>query len=192
MNPNLLKLLLFGYLSINSVLSSPVRLDTPGIYSDDAEGLENSPKRSNWVDGEGGMNDEVKMVECRRGMCGGTPEAAVPPKREMFVSRGWGAGGMPFNVLYMNSKSSKLGSNAGTQPRTAAILAEPLRSTDITDEYPIETPYTGEPEQRTRNSPRYTGRTKNKSQSASGPSFRKHYSIIPQLFVSYGWGPIGK
>ncbi|XP_039283826.1 uncharacterized protein LOC111043258 [Nilaparvata lugens] len=195
MNPNLVKLLFFGYLSINSVICSPVRMDNPGIYSDDPEGLEDSAKHDNWMGGNGEDDGrEVKMVECRGGVCGGaTGNVAAPPKREMFVSRGWGAGGMPFNVLYMNSKSSKLGSSGSSQPRTAAILAEPLRSpssADINDEYPVETSYPGGA---AGNSPRYTGRTKNKSQSSSGSaSFRKHYSIIPQLFVSYGWGPIGK
>lgn len=38
---------------------------------------------------------------------------ARKPKKDIFVSRGWGAGGMPFNVLYMNRARVAQGSKGG-------------------------------------------------------------------------------
>lgn len=95
-----------------------------------------------------------------------------PEKRtNVFLSRGWGAGGMPFNVLY--TQTPKIGRAAGV--RTLTTVPLPLSAA---------TPYLAEPQ--ALRSPRqeqlpfkYSG-------------VRRQYSVIPQLFVSYGWGPVGR
>ncbi|XP_015523684.2 uncharacterized protein LOC107227145 [Neodiprion lecontei] len=91
-------------------------------------------------------------------------------KKGVFTSRGWGAGGMPFSVLYMNPHSSRSNSNTG------ANEIEPVRA------LPLESPALLPP-------PRHST---NRVALRNGASGRRQYSIIPQLFVSYGWGPLGK
>lgn len=77
-------------------------------------------------------------------------------KKGIFLSRGWGAGGMPFGVLYMNPAYSK------------NLIDEP------------------EPQQKT------TTTYKNNLTRQQKNTLRKSHLVIPQLFVSYGWGPLGK
>lgn len=72
-------------------------------------------------------------------------------KKDVFLSRGWGAGGMPFSVLYMNPTYSSKQSNGHD-------------STQIT----------------------IHNMTRGKSKNGN------NRSTIPHLFVSYGWGPLGK
>lgn len=80
-------------------------------------------------------------------------------KKDIFLSRGWGAGGMPFSVLYMNPTYSSKQSNV------------------------------------------YEYRTGGNHLTKSGiqmlgnqnkPKNGNNRSTIPHLFVSYGWGPLGK
>lgn len=87
-------------------------------------------------------------------------------KKDVFMSRGWGAGGMPFSVLYMNpSHSSKApATEIARKPSSAAATPKPQH---------ITVP-------QVRNSMRQKG------------IHRISHSVIPQLFVSYGWGPHGK
>lgn len=87
-------------------------------------------------------------------------------KKDVLMSRSWSAGGMPFSVLYMNPHGSR-GNHAGAQQ-------EAEKATESS------TPSVGHPNYRIalRNG------------SSSQP--RRQYSIIPQLFISYGWGPFGK
>lgn len=88
-------------------------------------------------------------------------------KKDMFVSRGWGAGGMPFNVLYMNPVYSS----------KAPIY-----------DMPISLALTGiEPEDHNTHHPQTRMNRPRHKVSGSKPRF-----VIPQLFVSYGWGPQGK
>ncbi|XP_053595760.1 uncharacterized protein LOC128667958 isoform X2 [Microplitis demolitor] len=75
-------------------------------------------------------------------------------KRDSILSPSWGAGGLPFSVLYMNSHNSRV------QPTT--------ENTSISRV----------------NKNRINGR------NSSGQ--RRQYSIIPQLFISYGWSSFGK
>jgi hypothetical protein len=96
-------------------------------------------------------------------------------KKNVFPSRGWGAGGMPFNVLYMKPAS-----------RSAVVRAEQMV---------MLAPLTGSPTtsqhqqvniQNTLSHAPKTGNTK------GGRKIRKQYSAIPQFFVSYGLQPLGK
>ena len=88
-------------------------------------------------------------------------------KKGVLMSRSWGAGGMPFSVLYMSPHGPR-GNHAGTQQPEVGKAVE------------SSTPPVGHPNYRIalRNA------------AASHP--RRQYSIIPQLFISYGWGPFGK
>lgn len=88
-------------------------------------------------------------------------------KKDVFMSRGWGAGGMPFSVLYMHPQ----------QQHSPQVTQRPIAS-------PQALALTGQEEDAD-----YRQMALRNSHS---PASRRHYSIIPQLFVSYGWGPIGK
>ncbi|XP_063222720.1 uncharacterized protein LOC134531101 [Bacillus rossius redtenbacheri] len=92
-----------------------------------------------------------------------TREGVEGVKKNVFTSRGWGPGGMPFSVLYLSRKARvhrppappQLPGEAVPQPLALTAVAAPHAGYDTF-------------------------------------GARRHYSIIPQLFVSYGWGPIGK
>lgn len=87
-------------------------------------------------------------------------------KKDVFVSRGWGAGGMPFSVLYMNpSHSSK-----------APAIETVRKPTDIN----------ASKQHQHKSVPQVRNSMRQKS------IHRISHSVIPQLFVSYGWGPHGK
>lgn len=93
-------------------------------------------------------------------------------RRDIFMSRGWGAGGMPFNVLY-----TQMPKITRATPMKPLAPITPLAVTD-------EGTYVAEPQalRSLRQEPlpyRFS------------PA-RRQYSVIPQLFVSYGWGPIGR
>lgn len=89
-------------------------------------------------------------------------------KKDVFISRGWGAGGMPFSVLYMSPHSSKAPMEQNYRPAPAPRPKEHHRPKSL-------------PMVSVRN-----------SMGGLRSGGRKSYSIIPQLFVSYGWGPAGK
>lgn len=86
-------------------------------------------------------------------------------KKDVFMSRGWGAGGMPFSVLYMNGLRS---SKAPTTERVVEKIEKAPKP------------------QREKNVPQLRNLARQKSMKNAS------YSVIPQLFVSYGWGPHGK
>lgn len=94
------------------------------------------------------------------------PNGVQAVKKDVFISRGWGAGGMPFSVLYMTPHASKA----------------PFEQGHKTNQLPRIEPFRPKTHVSVRNSMGGIGR----------PGGRKSYSIIPQLFVSYGWGPAGK
>ncbi|CAL1674953.1 unnamed protein product [Lasius platythorax] len=91
-------------------------------------------------------------------------------KKDVFMSRGWGAGGMPFSVLYMNPRSNHVVTATSTSQR---------QESGMTTE--SSTPFVEHPNSRI--APR-------NGQSTVQP--RRQYWTIPQLFISYGWGPFGK
>ncbi|XP_043256245.1 uncharacterized protein LOC122399552 isoform X1 [Colletes gigas] len=86
-------------------------------------------------------------------------------KKDVLTSRSRGAVGMPFSVLYMNQHSHR---------GTAQQQQQVAKTTETS------APSAGHPNYRIaiRNG------------APSQP--RRQYSIIPQLFISYGWGPFGK
>lgn len=96
-------------------------------------------------------------------------------KKNIFLSRGWGAGGMPFNVLYMKPAS-----------RSAVVRAEQMVMPAPLTGFPTTSQHQQVNVQNTLNHAPKTGNRK------GGRKIRRQYSVIPQLFVSYGWGPLGK
>lgn len=79
-------------------------------------------------------------------------------KKDVFLSRGWGAGGMPFSVLYMNPTYSSKQSN----------VYEYMAGNNLS-----------------KSGIQMFG---NQNKPRNG----NNRSAIPHLFVSYGWGPLGR
>ncbi|XP_016838145.1 uncharacterized protein LOC107980717 [Nasonia vitripennis] len=108
------------------------------------------------------------------------PAAGRLSKKDVFMSRGWGAGGMPFSVLYMSpranhpppsgSSQADAGKSSGDQGRRSGSESSPSAAAQ------------------TNNQSNYRVALRNGNLGQP----RRHYSIIPQLFISYGWGPSGK
>nr|XP_014274239.1 uncharacterized protein LOC106679538 [Halyomorpha halys] len=82
-------------------------------------------------------------------------------KRDVWVSRGWGASGLPFNYI---DQRARQGPSRVSGPE--APEAQLLEATG------------GEP------SAQFL--------TARLVSEGERYPAVPQLFVSYGWGPLGK
>lgn len=84
-------------------------------------------------------------------------------KKGMFVSRGWGAGGMPFSALYFSPP----------HPSKAPAIQTARKPSATTTQKP-----------------------KHKNVPQVRNSLRRKFKIVPpvlpQLFVSFGWGPHGK
>ncbi|XP_046837133.1 uncharacterized protein LOC124432320 [Vespa crabro] len=94
-------------------------------------------------------------------------------KKDSFLSHGWGAGGMPFSVLYMTPHGPRLNHAASTA--TGTSHQQEVGKANENPTAPLTQP-----------NYRVAVRT--------GPSMqsRRQYPIIPQLFTSYGWGTLGK
>jgi hypothetical protein len=96
-------------------------------------------------------------------------------KKNIFTSRGWGAGGMPFNILYMYQQQMK--------PTSRSDLARAQQLVAALHGFPPASQH----RQMTARNAMSSGR----GPRAQTPT-RRQYSSIPQLYVSYGWGPQGK
>ncbi|XP_011881449.1 PREDICTED: uncharacterized protein LOC105569530 [Vollenhovia emeryi] len=92
-------------------------------------------------------------------------------KKDVFVSRSWGAGGMPFSVLYMNPHGPR--SNHAVATTSTSQRQDSSATTESSMSFAEHS--------------RIGSRN---GQSTVQP--RKQYWTIPQLFISYGWGPFGK
>ncbi|XP_054263881.1 uncharacterized protein LOC128987169 [Macrosteles quadrilineatus] len=100
---------------------------------------------------------------------------------------GWTMSGMPFSVLYMNPKPHM---------SVRSPISESLRSLPPNYEN-IEAPPPISDNQVDQDIPDIQAEALQARFTLDHPSptilpTRKQYSIIPQLFVSYGWGPLGK
>lgn len=95
-------------------------------------------------------------------------------KRDMFISRGWGAAGMPFSILYLYPSSRA--SNAPTIDKTTFYKQSQQRK-----------------QQQKNLLPQLRMAMPNRGRSGAKANMnRTPHSVIPQLFVSYGWGPLGR
>lgn len=99
-------------------------------------------------------------------------------KKDVFMSRGWGAGGLPFSVLYMNAHNSRNNNNNNnhlTNSNSLDLTKAMTQQNRIGEIVPIAT---GK-----NNLQNYRVSVRNKPLNQT----RRQYSIIPQLFISYGW-----
>lgn len=114
--------------------------------------------------------------------------ACIIPRNQqvtkMFLlSSGWTMGGMPFSVLYMNPKG---------QMSARSPMTEPLRGFPPTfDNSEALQQRDAAPADNIAPDAQALSSGTGNSSPTSIPT-RRQYSIIPQLFVSYGWGPLGK
>ncbi|XP_065084313.1 uncharacterized protein LOC135706588 [Ochlerotatus camptorhynchus] len=133
----------------------------------------------------------------------------MPPiKKDVFMSRGWGASGMPFTMFYLNHFTKTQKAYAQNQQQQLQKLrqqeadAAQLQASEDEFEQPRTLPYGS----------RYSNPMANAQQSEishgsgfkeaeeysdgavylpSKPSSPRRQYNVPQLFVSYGWGPMG-
>nr|CAD7259515.1 unnamed protein product [Timema shepardi] len=151
-------------------------------------------------------------------------EAFQEQKKDVFMSRGWGAGGMPFNVLYLNPHKSPVMNHGASIKRypprwrslanALVMLSSTAEDGGIEDRISLRSQ--GEGEKRVQDLVRsklaaermgqalaLVGTAPEKSPPvhqqmvlrnavAARVPKRRQFSHIPQLFVSYGWGPLGK
>lgn len=139
-------------------------------------------------------------------------------KKDVFMSRGWGAAGMPFNMVYLNhyTKAHKAyaqnlqlqqqqGQREAEQMRLRSgaggggILAglDQPRTLPYGSRYAAASAAASEPQTNAQQS-EFGGNNNREDEyadsgvylSAKPSSPRRQYNV-PQLFVSYGWGPMG-
>lgn len=111
-------------------------------------------------------------------------------KSEHLISRSWSAGGMPFNVLYTpNSHQQKILRSIPEKVLISPVNVFPPIGEPMALSAPPPPPPNYDIVQEEINKKEIQ---KLWPRSSQRPSNRRRYSIIPQLFVSYGWGPTGK
>ncbi|XP_055640971.1 uncharacterized protein LOC129778225 [Toxorhynchites rutilus septentrionalis] len=131
----------------------------------------------------------------------------LPPiKKDVFMSRGWGASGMPFTMYYLNhytkiqkaqnqqqqmqrSRQQEM-DEIRLQPREENIGLDQPRTLPYGTRYgePLANAQQGEVGRSVYKEDEYTDSSVYLPAKPSPP--RRQYNI-PQLFVSYGWGPMG-
>lgn len=130
----------------------------------------------------------------------------MPIKKDVFMSRGWGASGMPFTMIYLNHYTKAQKAYALNQQQQLQKIREQeaeenkLRSEG--DELRLEQPRSlpsRQVEMFSNTEQNETNRTGYKEDEyidsgvylQAKPSTPRRQYNIPQLFVSYGWGPMG-
>jgi hypothetical protein len=90
---------------------------------------------------------------------------------------------MPYSVLYMEPKEASGGRSEDEQEGPTEEFLRPLKYSGTSSLGP-------EPEDAEGKYALYYRAPPQQSQRSNPP--RRHSSNLPQLFVSYGWGPMGK
>ncbi|XP_055711218.1 uncharacterized protein LOC129806564 [Phlebotomus papatasi] len=95
-------------------------------------------------------------------------------KKDLFMSRGWGASGMPYPMFYLNryTQTQQMQQKEMDPPKTSQSKQFTL----------LSGPYQGKSQPDPFDNAKITHRKTNQSR-------RNH--TVPHLFVSYGWGPLG-
>lgn len=140
-------------------------------------------------------------------------------KKDVFMSRGWGAAGMPFNMVYLNhytkahkayAQNLQLQQQQQEQLRQREAEQIRLRSGGMIRDQGLDQPRTlpygsryaaavaSEPQTNAQQSEfGNNGVNRDDEYADSGvylpakPSSPRRQYNVPQLFVSYGWGPMG-
>lgn len=137
----------------------------------------------------------------------------MPPiKKDVFMSRGWGASGMPFAMIYLNHFAKAQKAYAQNQQQQMQKLREQeaaeaeanreLPAIEDELEQPRTLPYGSrytEPQSNAQpNEIGQSGGFRETDEYSDGavylpakPSSPRRQYNVPQLFVSYGWGPMG-
>ncbi|XP_023713197.1 uncharacterized protein LOC111867486 isoform X2 [Cryptotermes secundus] len=133
------------------------------------------------------QQDSLAMSEVNTG---NELEPIQEVKKNVFTSRGWGAQGMPFNVLYMYTRQHKK-----PVPTSEVARAERLVAPAPLQDFPTTSP----DRQVVRNALSSTVTTGSNGGVGGGGgggksplSPRWYYSIIPHFHATYGWGRNGK
>ena len=122
-----------------------------------------------------------------------TQQEIEAQKKDIFMSRGWGAAGMPYSLLYLNQygktkhpHSSQLINNIGQY--TPDTIYENEAHHGINAQkfvgYPLD-----EPNEELIHYEE--SRHLNPSSHNIKTGIPRRQYTVPQLFVSYGWGPMG-
>lgn len=85
-------------------------------------------------------------------------------KKDIFTSRGWGAAGMPYSLYYINKPM---------QSRT-----NQQQIVEVNDQHREE-------------DGNFEALRSNEDPAQKSKNDKNNKYVIPQLFVSYGWGPMG-
>lgn len=117
-------------------------------------------------------------------------------KKDIFMSRGWGAAGMPYSMYYLDKplpgyqqrhknrqNPTKPGTNSALYAKQEEEVLENGNGLDAVNNFEaLRSPSVED-----------TSNVKNvrndKLRKLSSPPKNKY--TIPQLFISYGWGPMG-
>lgn len=134
----------------------------------------------------------------------------MPPiKKDVFMSRGWGASGMPYTMFYLNhfakaqkSQNSQMQQQQLQKLRQQEVAAAQLQASEDEFERPRTLPYGSRfADSMANTQPSEIGNGGGFKEMEEYPdgavylpskssSPRRQYNV-PQLFVSYGWGPMG-
>lgn len=145
---------------------------------------------------------------CRKWLEDIIGNAARPGKRDIFMSRGWGAGGMPFSVLYLNShlrlkQQQKLREQLLLQQQQQMQQQQQLREQyeHGSARQPRFSPLEADGQQAAARTAALVSEQHDYGDPSSIPAPSppppqriipyKQYAVLPQLFISYGWGPLG-
>lgn len=93
------------------------------------------------------------------------PERTIS-KKDIFTSRGWGAAGMPYSLYYVGKPPNGRSSGGNEQ----------LVDSNDTNE---------------QSNGSYEALRSDEPPNQKGKNGKDSKYVIPQLFVSYGWGPMG-
>ncbi|XP_063701360.1 uncharacterized protein LOC134831539 isoform X2 [Culicoides brevitarsis] len=105
-------------------------------------------------------------------------------KKDIFMSRGWGASGMPYSAYWLDKPTSVVSRHKNRQQPTKpnAMYASKEQDSELKSEAnnfeALRSPAYGDDASRN-----------NKLRKLVSPPKNKY--TVPQLFISYGWGPMG-
>lgn len=112
-------------------------------------------------------------------------------KKDIFMSRGWGAAGMPYSMYYLDKplpyQQRHKNRQSPTKADTKALYAK--QEDEVENGLVEVNNYEALRSPSAEDSPNVKNVRNDKLRKLSNPPKNKY--TIPQLFISYGWGPMG-